>query len=329
MGPEFEYLQRRGARLQIVRLVTVRPVHRHGLRGAVKVRDPLTSELLSTLRPAKPIPQPIRALAYSPDGCSLAALSDTLFTIWDIQTGGVTKQVECDEADGVSLVWSPDGQVVVFILQDWPYGSSYTVRVYNVDQGAIKSIGKLESKVKPYPCAHNKSFRIMTTGWDGQSHTVDIPEVWSVLTKVESYRIGFEGSSVRSFSLATYQISVWYPDRLRIFDVRNQEWSLEQIDDPFLSDCFSHDGSLFAASFPTCIRIWKYASGRYALWKEFRTRAAGPPFFDSRQLYHQSRVGSRLFSRRGVWITPNRCPRPRWQTNRCSFSPRYLRSNWS
>ena len=60
----------------------------------VEIRDPLSSELLSTL--TQPKAGCTGRLAYSPDGYSLASLSNTSLTIWDVQTGGVTRdQMQC------------------------------------------------------------------------------------------------------------------------------------------------------------------------------------------------------------------------------------------
>jgi WD40 repeat protein len=73
---------------------------------AVEIRDPLSFELLSTLQPTEPTSQLMGALAYSPDGHSLASLSNTSLIIWDIQTGGVAKEIPCDKTSGGSVVWS-------------------------------------------------------------------------------------------------------------------------------------------------------------------------------------------------------------------------------
>ena len=71
-------------------------------RETVEIRDPLSSELLSTL--PKSDVHHTGGLAYSPDGRSLASLSDTSLTIWDIQTGGVAREVGHGDTNNVSLV---------------------------------------------------------------------------------------------------------------------------------------------------------------------------------------------------------------------------------
>ena len=77
-----------------------------GTGEAVEVRDALSSELISTF--TKPAHYCDCGLAYSPDGCSLAHLSDTLI-IWDIQTGGAAKKIQYDGSENGSITWSLDG----------------------------------------------------------------------------------------------------------------------------------------------------------------------------------------------------------------------------
>ena len=129
-------------------------------RRSVEIRDPVTSELLSTLLS----PKPIRVLAYSPDGRTLAGLSHDSLMIWDIQTGGVVKVVECGATGEPLLVWSLDGRAIGTVGTE-----SGAVKVYDVDLGTMQSLGTLQSSKNSHLWAHNKTFRVMTTGWDGQS----------------------------------------------------------------------------------------------------------------------------------------------------------------
>ena len=139
-----------------------------------------------------------------------------------------------------------------------------------VTSGMIRSPGTLQSSDELHLWAHDRSFRVMTTGQIGEDFTVEIFEVGSNLTKIESFHMEPWGQSPRieSFSPATYRISVWVSNRLRILDVRNSECLLEETG-YFKSHCFSTDGSLFASSMPPCgVRIWKWNSGRYMPWRE-------------------------------------------------------------
>ena len=247
-------------------------------RGVMEIRDPVTSELLSTLRPTKLVCQPIRSLAYSPDGRSLAALSATSFIIWDIHTGGVAKEIECGAAK-IPLVWSLDGQAIGTLLLDKPSCFDYTVRVYDVDSGVAQFHGTLRSSVNPHLWAHNESFRITTTEW-GNLHYCDaivISEIGSALTEIESFCDGPPRiMRIESFSPTTYRIAALVQGHLHIFDIRNWECLLEQWDEPNSSHRFSPDGSLFATSSESSIRVWKYTSSHYTLWGKFSTQSVSP-----------------------------------------------------
>ena len=60
----------------------------------MEIRDQLTLELISILQPAETILYLTGPLAYAPDGRSIACASDTAIIIWDIQTGGVAKEIK-------------------------------------------------------------------------------------------------------------------------------------------------------------------------------------------------------------------------------------------
>ena len=230
----------------------------------VEIRDVLSTALVSTL--TTPDTPPNRGLAYSPDGRFLAGFSDALI-IWDIQTGGAANMIQCNGSKSDSVVWSLNGKTIGIT------GSSIetrTVHVYDVVLGTTRFPGTLESKNDLHIWAHNESFRVMTMWEDGLSFTVEIFEVGSDLTKIESFHIKSSNHvEVESFSPATYRISISVRNRLRVLDVQNSELQLEE-EGHFGSHCFSSDGNLFAASaFPRDVRIWKYNSGRYAPWRKF------------------------------------------------------------
>jgi len=224
----------------------------------VEIRDASSSELVSTFTSASFDPR--SKLAYSPDGCLLAHLPNSL-VIWDIQTGGIAKEVQCDMSYGNSMVWSLDGRAIGIT-------HGLAVYVYDVASGIMRSIGRLQSRDKPWIWAHDGTFRTMATGLDGQ--VITIFEVGLGLSKIESFHVEpwVEGTWIESFSPTTHRISLLPHNQLRILDVRNSECLLEERD-KFESHCFSSDGSLFAAKRdPDNVHIWKYTSGRYALWRK-------------------------------------------------------------
>ena len=237
-----------------------------------EVRDPLTFELLSTLQPVKPTPQLMGPRAYSPDGRSLCCVSDTTIIIWDIQTGGVAKEIERGAALHGSLVWSSDGRTIGAILRE---NSVWAVVVYDAVSGTTLSYATLSPVDEPYLWTHDKSFRVTTTAWENKSCcTIDTFEVGSALTKVESYPIRVQEGNLRikSFSSTSYRVSVSVSvknGQLLVLDIRNSEHLLWKSGE-FGSHCFSSDGDLFAASLQGGVHIWKHTFGCYTPWREFQ-----------------------------------------------------------
>ena len=226
----------------------------------VEIQDAFSSELVSTLTIAGA--HPGSTLAYSPDGRLLANLSDTL-TIWDIQTGGIAKEVQCNKSGDNSMVWSLDGKTIGITMDS-------AVHVYNVTSGTMQSIGTLQSHDRPHLWAHDESFWVMATGLDGQVFTIEIFKVGSDLTKIESFRVKSRGqiSQIWSFSPTTYRIAIQVHNQLRVLDIQSSDCLLNEVNG--MSNCFSFDGSLFVAHlYPNDIHIWKYTSGCYIPWKKF------------------------------------------------------------
>jgi len=232
--------------------------------GAVEIRDALSSELVS--RFTEPDTDQGCGLAYSPDGQSLAYLSNTL-VIWDTQTGGAAKEIQYNESIGGSIVWSLDGKMVGMTKDK-------AVHVYDVTLGTTWSPGTLQSMDALHLWAHGRIFQIMATEMKDQVLTINIFEVGLGLTKVESFPIGSWGQNcyIRSFSPTNYRISFEAHERLCILDILNSELLLNS-SGGFDSHCFSSDGSLFAAvQESTSVHIWKYISGHYTHWRKFITR---------------------------------------------------------
>ena len=247
-------------------------------RDAVRIRDALTFDLIWTLRLTEDTSQLTGALAYSPDGRSLACASDTDILIWDVQTGLETQKIRCDEPHDVSLVWSSDGGQIHTVSWERMTHTS-TVCGYNVAAGTALHPITLQSQQKPYVWAHDKKFRAMRTARDGEAYTIYILEVFPspITIKSFSFQLGDHNHQIISFSPTTYRISasiLGNGNRLLILDVRNGERLLDE-EGEFHSHCFSPDGGLFAASRLDSVHIWKYDADHYAPWGNFPT-LAGP-----------------------------------------------------
>ena len=216
-----------------------------GYKHGVEIYDSLSFEHLSTLMPTKSDQESMDQLAYSMDGRSVASAFGTLLTVWDIQTGGVAKEIEYEDSYIDALAWSLTGITIGTISDDWETAHP-TVYTYNVASGTTHSYGTLPLAGASYLWACDASFRVMTIVQDDEGLIIDIFGVETVLTKIESFRIGsLRGHlQVRSFSQSTYRISISVGDDYFVFDIRNSHCLLSA--KHLRSHCFSSDGSLFA-----------------------------------------------------------------------------------
>ena len=276
--------------------------------NTVEIRNQLTFELLTTLRPTETTPLLSGPLAYSPDGRSLACASDTAIVVWDIQTGGVAREIRCG-ANTISLVWSLDGRrigTLEFLSPDT--GDTRThMKEYDVTSGTQLFIRTIYSSHKPQLWAYEDTFQIMTM----KHYLYDLSTIAIKIDKSEvrtplgtaptsftttqaqaedtsaSYIPGFE---IISYSPTTCRISVSMANRLLIlrdsgvgirWDSDFYPDSLLQAEGHFLSPRFSPDGSFFAASKENNIYVWKYHPGHH---------------FAHEMLWHQDQIDSLQFS---------------------------------
>ena len=237
---------------------------------AIEILNQLTFELLTTLGPTETTHPLTGPIAYSPDGRSLACASGTTIIIWDIQTGGVVKEIEC-ATNNISMAWSADGRTIGVIGTIHWVGAMW-VHIYHVASGTALSPGERLCETcgtNSYIWTHEKSFRVITP----TSAFIDIFEVGHTPSKILSLRSPsphFSSSNV-SFSPTTCHVSVSSGGALRILQGPVSGHLLDETGS-FFSHCFSSDGSFFAASKEGSIHIWKYTSGRYAPWREFQCK---------------------------------------------------------
>jgi len=239
--------------------------------ATVEILDALTLELVSTLQSPKVTTRFRHGLAYSPDGYSLSGCSNAGIVIWDAQTGGVIKEIEHKiTSDGLELAWSSDGSMISTISPH--VKETLAVHICNVASGATRSPGTLQSRDNPYLWAHNKFFRVMTTAVDQKGRTINIFEVGSTITRIESFTLQ-PHYTLKTFSPATYRISVSVTRGhsnnagLLVLDIHNSRVLLQETEAHWSPAAFSPDGSLFAAFSGNYLVVWKYASGNYSQWR--------------------------------------------------------------
>lgn len=240
-------------------------------REAVEIRDALTFGLLFTLQQIEPTSQLTGAPTYSPDGRYLACASDSTIIIWDIQTGGVAKVIQCDKTYEIPPVWSSDGGVIGAVVWDERTTRILTIRKYDVASGTALPHIMLKSQDEPRLWANGKSFQVMTTARRGMICVVYILEAEPTPAKSESFTISLweRDCQIGSFSPTARRISVSASCgtcRLRIFDIRNSRRLLDRRG-KFTVHSFSPEGGLFAASLFDSIHIWKYNGDYYASWR--------------------------------------------------------------
>jgi len=254
---------------------------------SVEIWDSLTLEKQSSLqlpRPAHTYEPPYHVqdtLSYSPDGCSLVSFSGSAIAIWDIQTGGVVKKIECNDIGihPVSLVWSLDGQTIGAVFPG--EARTWVVCVYDIDLGVKVSTGTLQSLFKPHLWSHNNTLQVMTIlSSEDSLAIVNILEIWPTFINAptKSFSIILNLSPILlhtiSFSPAVYRISAISNElnlqAIVILDMQSSKVLLVE-EGHFTSTCFSPDGSLVLASTSSSdTNIWKYCSEEgYTLWMRY------------------------------------------------------------
>ena len=238
-------------------------------RNVIDIRSQLTLDLSTTLQPTETHIYLAGRPAYSPDGCFLACSSDGSILIWDIQTGGVVREIECDFYP-TSLAWSLDGRMVGVIKSE---AGQADVITYGVASGRTLFTGSLYSEDYSYLFMHLWAYKgtfLVAATQKNNPPRVNIFEVQHVLINIHSLSLVAHSDPNISFSPATCRIALSDHNVLRIFENWNSTCILEETG-KFSHHKFSSDGSLFAASedFDFDVHIWKYGSCRFLPWKKF------------------------------------------------------------
>ena len=256
-------------------------------KRVVEIRNQLTFQLLTVLKFAEITDNSIcrGSLVYSPDGQSLACSFSNAIVIWDIQTGGVVKEINnCGCV--VSLVWSLDGRTIAITLGNPTPG----VRTYDVTSGVQlfveDQMDRLRSCYPPWEqpflktqmdrfepdyhlWAHKKSFRFtrMELFHNESPNNVSIFEIGPTIAEIQSFSV--RAGAVSAFSPLTHHISISYLNTLYIFNLWNSDCLLEI---PVLptSSIFSPDGCVFAFSSLRSVYVWKCTSTGYTWWRTFK-----------------------------------------------------------
>ena len=243
---------------------------------AVEIRSQLTFELLTVLKPCESPPFG-QAFAYSPDGHSLAcACADTVILIWDVQTGGVAKEIENGLDTIHSMVWSLDGRIIG--VADY---KAMCVRTYDADSGTMLFQKQLSCNILPPLWACQESVRFVTLDMDDLF--LGVFEIGHTLDRIcplhfppgVAYQYNFPRSTLprSTISPTTYRLLNYDRSHLHVHQSSTPDALLDQ-NGYFDAPCFSSDGGFLAAFNydDRTIVIWKYDSGCYVPWKKFTCR---------------------------------------------------------
>ena len=241
-------------------------------KKAVEILSQCTLKTSTTLQPTEPGYQLTGPLAYAPDGTSLACASATGIVIWDIQTGGVAKEIK-GGTNIISMAWSLDGRKIATTGR----APSSSVRVYMYDIASRRGsyVGAFLSFHSPPLWACEESFwgALMTSG----HRSIQIFKIGSALAPAES--LGISHARIQppfeawSFSPTTYRVSISTPSALYILDARSSNITLEEIGH-FKSHSFSSEGAFFGASQEGLLHVWRYSPDRYHPWRKFGSQSS-------------------------------------------------------
>ena len=234
--------------------------------NVIEIRNPLTFELLTILQSTRDATEYRGPLTYSPDGRSIASGFPDTIIIWDIQTGGVTKQITCG-GDASSLVWSLDGERIGVTL----YSGLRTRSVETYDAVSGVQLVTKEFWGDPYFClwACQESFRLVEVQPFHSTATVYEIGLGSIVIQSSHSTTPSVAIAATTFSPSTYHILLHDEHNLyRIIDIQTSDCLLELHGFVGLAE-FSADGSLFATLVEDTFSVWRYTSDSYALLRNY------------------------------------------------------------
>ena len=110
--------------------------------GTIRLWAAHTGEMLTILEGDAKFSEGIRALAFSPDGTTLASANAEKIWLWDTSTKQLKEILEGHAAPVTSVVFSPDGKTIASASWDW------TLRLWDASTGKLrKTFGEHSSLV--------------------------------------------------------------------------------------------------------------------------------------------------------------------------------------
>jgi RNA polymerase sigma factor (sigma-70 family) len=197
------------------------------------------------------------AVAFSPDGKTLASTDATLCRLWDVATGKELRQLKGHTKRVCGLAFAPDGKALATVGDD-----ETVVRIWDVKDG--KELRQLVSKQENLkPVAYSPKGKFLATG--GKNGTIRLwntdtgktarqlngheNEIWKLVFSPDGTRLASSGAdrTIRLWEVSTGR-------QIRLFG--------EKLGKHNLPIAFSPDGTLLAAGVEEgFIRLWDADNG--------------------------------------------------------------------
>jgi WD40 repeat protein len=174
------------------------------------------------------------AVAYSPDGKTLASAHGAEVRLWDVGTGMLKLTLTGHMRSIFRIAFSPDGKTLASASLD------RTVRLWDVETGWVKqTLTGYTSDV--YNVAFSPDGKILTSAGYGGVHLWDVETGWvkqTLTTDDSKYNVVFSQDGKTLTSGNRYAVKLW--------DVRTSTLKLEQMINVFDGGGFSPDGGMFS-----------------------------------------------------------------------------------
>ncbi|MDE0424820.1 MAG: dockerin type I domain-containing protein [Candidatus Poribacteria bacterium] len=233
--------------------------------GTVRLWNVQTGETFATLKGNTKFPEGITALAFSPNGTTLASATTDQIWLWDVHTKQIIRILEGHTWHVSALAFSPDGETLASAGWDW------TLRFWNAATGKLrKTFGEHTSAVNTVAFSPDgKTLASASWGLIRLWNTNGIPlQLWHARTgeHLENFRYHIDYVWTVVFSPdGKHLASSGNDSRLRLWEVHteNHVFTLRGGGDAV---AFSPDGKLIASAYGgdnmiSTIGLWDVHTG--------------------------------------------------------------------